>query len=248
MNFTDTKSSVRRLSVMGLSAIALLSVSARANLVTNGGFESTTNGAGQLGYNTNATGWTTSGYNFLFTPGSADTTGADGQYGSLQIWGPGNGSNNGLPATSPDGGNYVAADGAFQVGAISQTINGLVAGDSYNVSFYWAGAQQQSFNGPNTEQWQVSLGSETQSTGVYDNPSHGFSGWQQQSFTFTADSSSDVLSFLAVGTPSGVPPFSLLDGVSVNPTPEPGYLIPACSFLALLFGMRVLKSRKAVKA
>jgi hypothetical protein len=124
---------------MALSAIALLtfSVSARANLVTNGGFESTTNGAGQLGYNTNATGWTTSGYNFLFTSGSADTTGADGRFGNLQIWGPGNGSNNGLPATSPDGGNYVAADGAYEVGAISQTINGLVAGGSYNVSFYW---------------------------------------------------------------------------------------------------------------
>ena len=42
--------------------------------------------------------------------------------------------------------------------------------------------------------------------------------------TFTADSTTDVLSFLANGTPSGVPPFALLDGVSMNAVtsvPEP---------------------------
>jgi hypothetical protein len=48
--------------------------------------------------------------------------------------------------------------------------------------------------------------------------------WQRQTFTFTADSTSDVLSFLAVGTPNGLPPFSLLDGVTMNAVPEPASL------------------------
>jgi hypothetical protein len=48
-----------------------------------------------------------------------------------------------------------------------------------------------------------------------------------QSFTFTADSTSDVLSFLANGSPAGVPSFALLDGVSVaqHTTPEPSTLM-----------------------
>ncbi len=207
---------------IGASATAI----AGTNLVTNGDFETTTNGGGQLGFNTDATGWTTTGYNFLFTPGSADTNpGVTGQYGTLQLWGPNNGSANGLPATSPTGGNFVGADGAFQVGAITQTINGLTVGANYIVSFYWGGAQQKGFDGANTEQWQVSLGASTQSTSVYQNPSHGFSGWLQQSFTFTAASATEVLSFLAVGTPTGVPPFSLLDGVTMyQDVPEPASL------------------------
>lgn len=211
--------------VAGLGLALTFASAHAANLVTNGGFDTTTAGAGQLGFDTNATGWTTSGYNFVFAPGTADTTGASGVYGGLTLWGPGNGSANGLPATSPNGGNFVAADGAFSVGPISQTISGLTAGDKYTVGFWWAGAQQQSFNGLNTEQWQVSFGSGTQSTAVYSNPSHGFSGWMYQTFTFTADATSDLLSFLAVGTPNGEPPFSLLDGVSVNVSvPEPASL------------------------
>jgi hypothetical protein len=211
-----------------------LSLSAQAtNLVTNGGFNATTSGAGQLGYNTNATGWTTSGYNFLFTPGSADTTGVTGQYGNLKLWGPNDeGFNNGLPATSPDGGNYVGADGAYEVGAITQTISGLTALQTYAVSFYWAAAQQSGFGcvspanpgGCTTDLWQVSFGGQTKSTAVGSTGPNqgGFSGWNFQTFTFTADGTSDLLSFLAVGTPAGEPPFALLDGVSVVATPEPG--------------------------
>jgi hypothetical protein len=57
-------------------------------------------------------------------------------------------------------------------------------------------------------------------------PNHGFQDWAQQSFTFTADNTSDVLSFLANGSPA-IPPFALLDGVSVianSPVPEPASL------------------------
>jgi Protein of unknown function (DUF642) len=243
----------RKAIAIGFSAALLLAaaISAQAgtNLVTNGDFESTTNGNGQLGFNTDVTGWTNgpSGYNFVFAPGTADSSGANGQFGNVTLWGPANGSNNGL-TTSPTGGNFIAADGAFQVAPISQTINGLTAGNSYTVSFYWAGAQQSGFTGQTTEQWQVSFGNQEQSTIVLTNASHGFTGWQQQSFTFTADGSSDLLSFLAVGTPAGVPPFSLLDGVTLEATqlPEPATWTVLIS--GLIGGVGAFRMRKSVKS
>jgi PEP-CTERM motif len=217
---------------LGLAAVALLALTisipaVASNLVVNGSFE-VNGGNGQIGFNTTASGWSVpappGSYTFLYAPGTADTTGATGQYGFNGLWGPGNGSNNGLPATSPDGGYFIAQDSDFQQGAISQTINGLTPGDSYTVSFWWAAAQQYTFNGPNQSQWQVSLGSQTQSTALVTIPSHGFSGWMFQSFTYTATSSSEVLSFFANGSPQ-VPPFALLDGVTLNAsTPEPGTL------------------------
>lgn len=218
-----------------------------ADLVQNGGFEQNT-GGGQLGFNTTAADWATTGYNFLFSPGSADTTGVTGQYGNLQLWGPNNGSANGLPATSPDGGYYIGADGAYDAGPITQTISGLTIGAQYVVSFYWAGAQQSGFDGANTEQWQVSFGSNTQSTPVYDNSSHGFSGWMSQTFTFTADATSDVLGFLAIGTPiaPSVPPFALLDGVSVNEVSEPASIALLAVGAVALGG--VVRRRRANRA
>lgn len=246
---TISRRTLRKLPVAACSAMALLTlaISAQADVVVNGGFESTTAGPGQFDYLTSATGWTSVGnsYNFIFAAGTGDTTGSNGQFGNISLWGPGNGSANGLPAASPDGGNYVAADGAFQVGAISQTINGLTAGDDYLLGFWWAGSQQYTFTGPTTEQWQVSLGAQTQSTAIVNNASHGFTGWMYQTFNFTADSSSDVLSFLAVGTPDGsVPPFVLLDGVTMDSTPEPGTLgLLFTGALAGAFGVRRWRAR-----
>jgi hypothetical protein len=205
-------------------AIASAAVTAQAvPLVSNGNFETTTNGPDrQMGFNTDATGWSTTGYNFIFAPGSADTTGATSQFGNLQLWGPGNGSANGLPASSPAGGNYVAADGAFQTQPISQTINGLTPGNKYIVGFWYGFGQQYSFDGATIQNWSVSLGADTQTTADYDLPNHGFSGWMHKDFTFTATSVSEVLSFLAYGN-LPVPPFALLDGVTLDVAaiPEP---------------------------
>jgi hypothetical protein len=245
----------RKTVVAGVSAVIMLGfgISAQADLVINGGFESTTNGAGQLGFNTDATGWTVApgSYNFIFASGTADTSGSIGQYGGLTLWGPNDGSANGLPASSPAGGNYVAADGAYDVGAISQTISGLTAGDSYTVGFWWAGAQQHGYTSNTTEQWTVGFGSQTQSTAIVDDANHGFTGWQHQTFNFTADGPSDVLSFLAAGTPNGEPPFSLLDGVSVastSETPEPGYLALTLGLLSLMAVVVAYRSRNAIKS
>lgn len=194
------------------------------------------------------TSWSTSGYNFVFTPGTADTTGAPGQYGQIYLWGPGNGANNGL-STSPAGGNFLAFDGGTHVGAVTQTIKGLTAGDDYGVSFYYAAAQQHGYAGSTTEQFKVSLGTESETTPVLSAASHGFSGWHYETLTFKAASASEVLSFLASGTPTGVPPYALLDGVSLYVVPEPATwaLLVLAGCLGLVF-MRVRrKSARTAK-
>lgn len=232
--------------VIGLG-LSLGAVGAKADLITNGNFNSLTGGIGQIGYNgTSLAGWTngaygnTVGYNFVYSAGSADTTGANGNSGNVKLWGPNDGSNNGFTGSSPDGGNFIAADGAYQQAAISQTVNGLVSGQKYTVSFWYAGAQQYGFTGDTTEQWVVSLGNQTLSTAVLSDTSHGFTGWVYTSLTFTATGSSEVLSFLANGTPNGEPPFSLLDGVSmVQAVPEPGSIsLLAAGLIGLAFLVR----------
>ncbi len=215
--------------LLGL-ALSFASVGAQAtNLVTNGSFETLTNGYGQIGYNTNATGWTTSGYNFVFNSSNVGT-GVTGSAGNLALWTTSNGGLNTVTA-SPDGGNFIGADGAYEVGAISQTINGLTAGQQYMVGFYVAAGQQKNFTGDTTDYWTVALGSSaltsntqagSQSTAIMNLSSHAFSGWQYDTMIFTANASTEVLSFLATGTPSGVPPFALLDGVSMTAVPELG--------------------------
>ena len=226
-----------------LTAVAALLASALAPVhatpaITNGGFETVTTAAstefgtryaGQV-----VTGWTTSGYNFLFTSGTADSSGAVNEYGQqLKLWGPGDGSANGLPASSPAGGNFVGADGAFGQAAIQQTINNLDVNSVASITFDWAGAQQYNFDGNTTEAWQVTLGNETHSTPVVQNVSHGFTGWQQTTLSFVVTSATEVLSFLALGTPTGEPPFSLLDGVSITEVPEPTSLALTGTGLAI---------------
>jgi Protein of unknown function (DUF642) len=232
-------------------ALSLVGMTAQAgNLITNGSFEQLTGGSGQIGYNgTNMlTGWTNGspgnlGYNFVYSASTASSTGGNGVDGNVTLWGPGNGSNNGLTA-SPDGGNFIAADGAFEVAPISQNLTGLTVNAQYAVSFYYAGAQQSGFDGVTSEAWDVSLGSQTIDTNTLVDQSHGFTGWQYTTLTFTATSSTETLSFLAAGTPSGEPPFSLLDGVSMTQvvaTPEPA---SAAMLLTGLLAIGVIVRRR----
>ena len=169
-------------------------------------------------------GWTNSGYNFVYTPGNADKTNSTqvlGQYGANYLWGPNDGSDNGFTDASPTGGNFLALDGASEVGGISTTITGMKVGGSYVLSFDYAGIQQHGYNGATTETVKVTIGSTTYAAEpVLQNASHGFTGWNHETITFTATAASEALSFLAVGTPSGVPPFTLVSDISV-PVPEP---------------------------
>ena len=239
-----------RLLACAIAASATLSAGsafASVELITNGGFEQNT-GAGQLDYNTTEKGWSANGgYTFIFT--SADTL-IQGQYGNFSLWGPSNGSNNGLTA-SPVGGAFLASDPSYNTQPITQSVSGLTAGDLYRLTFYWAADQQYTYSGNTYEGWKVSLGSDTQSTGTTTLVSHGFKDWVQSTMTFTAASTTETLSFLAEGGPAGVPPFALLDGVSLQAAvPEPAtWTMMLAGFAGLGFaGYRFNRKRAAAAA
>jgi len=168
---------------------------------------------------------------FIDAPGTATT-------GSNPIYGPFN--------NPPPGGNFVQADGNPDFESeFKQTITGLTSGTQYTLTFWQAAGQQQGFSGITTEQWQVFLGNDpvtvncgtnpctigsgTDSTATstqMTTPSTGTTDWNLASVTLTADSSSDVLTFLAWGdggSTTNLPPMVFLAGVN-TPAPEPATL------------------------
>ncbi len=240
---------------------AVLSLPAFAgNLVTNGSFEDNF-GAGQFNQTlpgsaggqsagapgTTATGWVMtgtnssypSGYAFIFGNTDSFTTtnagvGPTSQYGNpggpatLPLWG--------SPADGSPAGNYFyGVDSTFHPSALSQNISGLTVGDTYTLSFDYAAAQQYLYSGNTTDEWVVTLGSQTIATTTIDLASHGFSGWMSDSITFTYEGEGpnpNLLTFIDIGAggcdsnfmhcaitdpgASGGPPFSLLDDVSLS--------------------------------
>jgi hypothetical protein len=223
-----------------------------------GAFDTTSMGTGA------SASWTSEGYNFIVPTGNAviNPTGT----GAITFAG-----TTGL--TAPNGaGYYIAADGAYHAGRISQNLTGLVVGQTYSIDFYQAAAQQlgaATYNTATTDNWIVNVGG-TYTTPTYDgagesNGTGGFTGgttrsspvmslavqgaagsqttttgnakvngWQQDSFAFTATSTSARLSFLARGGPTGKPPFALLAGVSARQIPEPD------TYLGTLVGLSCL--------
>ena len=180
-----------------------------SNLVVNGSFDATPH-TDKVYFSGNVAGWT-GGDNltFLAGPGTAD----NGSY--LSVYTP-------FPSVSPDGGNFILADGvAPYAGAFSQTLNNLTVGHVYTVEFYQAAGQQVDFTGPTTERWSVTFGGVTQLSTMYSLAEGAFGPWQKQQLSFTANATSQVLTFLAVGTPGGAPPISFLDGVYIAGVPEP---------------------------
>lgn len=217
---------------LGVSPLA----SASPNLVVNGDFE-TNGGLGQLGAVSHAAGWTQDAsvfngfnnvtpFNFI-VDASADSVGfaSENSPPNIKVWGPANGVANGFTG-SANGGYFLGADGDYAKGPVWQQIAGLTVGASYQLSFEWAASQFTDATGATTQRWDVSFGGSTQSTNTVNLPSQGFSGWMSQTFQFTAVAASQTLSFLAQGGPTGLPPFLMLDGVSLTastpPVPEPG--------------------------
>jgi hypothetical protein len=237
--------------IIGLGLVASRGQASATNLVQNGNFEQTANGAGQIDFNTGLADWSLAsppGYAFVFNAGTADTTGSNGYYtpvfGPVALWGPNNGSNNGLPAASPEGGNFLALDGDYQDSALVQTIGGLASGHVYKVSFDYAYAQQYLHFGDTIQSLTVCLGAICQSTTPYDLPSEGFSGWSHTSFAFEANSASEVLSFLANGNVP-VPPFALVDGVTMSSVPETATWVMMLSGFAGLGFLRYRRKKAA---
>jgi hypothetical protein len=254
---------------------AVLSASVQSltatNLVVNGGFE-INGGIGELGNTTPGTTtvgtWTVGAtipnaaptpanaapFDFIMNSG-ATTTGTPTVYGTTYLYG-----SNGFKV-SPGGGDFLGADGGYASAPISQTIGGLTIGDKYTLSYDWAAAQLTTCNGMGApclgatqDQWQVTFGGQTvdEPTPAYPLPNKGFSGWMNESLTFTAMSTSQVLTFLAQGTPIGQPPFLLLDDVSLtangsapSAAPEPGSVVlMAGGILSLIGAARWRKNRR----
>jgi hypothetical protein len=229
------------LATVGNAAMAQTNLVQNGNFAITGGTTSFQFGLTGSGYSPSESmaDWTSTGYNFVFLPTSIV---ASGSSGSLSLWSPNSSpaSSNGFTNASPTGGNFIGADSDYETEAISQTITGLTVGKTYAVSFAWAGAQQEGTNytSPTTDQWSVTLGSSgTQSTQVIDVTGKGFSGWMTQTFDYVATSSTEVLSFLASGSPSGQPPFALLADVSMTQVPEPATWALMLTGLAGLAGI-----------
>jgi hypothetical protein len=166
-------------------------------------------------------------YPFLFidSPSAIDTTGEGfpdaWDNGPRYIWGPSDGSNNGYTGAAPGGGNILIMDADYHPDSISQTISaGLVKGTTYSISVNWAAAQWSGNTGATTEMLSIMLGDQTFNTTTVNLPSEGFSGWMTTNWSFVWDGSSNILSMLASGGPSGLPPIVLVDSVQLL-TPEP---------------------------
>lgn len=249
--------SIGSIAVTSLALNLLPAIQAQAVNLQNGGF--IPDGITQSAYLGNIAtngrtivtipGWTfapappnsgNNGYNFIVPDGTAFKTDiaalGNAPFGSLKLYG---GSNQ--IVNSVDGsGWFIAADGAFQEGSISQQLNELTPGKSYDVNFWQAAGQQSGFEGDTTDRWRVSLDGVSQLSALIELPSKGdVTEWQPQTLTFTATRSNVLLSFLAVGTPTGLPPFSLLSGVSVTASvPEPLTIVGTLVGLGFGAGLR----------
>ncbi len=244
------------------------------NLVTNGDFEAT--GVGQIGSVVTGTGWTNpivwsseagrnvTAFNFIVDESADDNrNGFNGGFASentpllgtnIFVWGPDNGVYNGF-TSSQNGGKFLGGDGGYASGALSQTISGLTVGQQYTLKFEWAGAQFTGETGNFWVGWDVQFapagvqGSTFSVGGAQAGtvPSQGFLDWTTATTTFTASATTQVLSFLATG-PSGLPPFSLLDGVSLTPVnppvPEPATMALMLAGIGLLTVMSKRRSRQ----
>ncbi|MGH8113632.1 MAG: hypothetical protein ACREPS_01060 [Rhodanobacteraceae bacterium] len=183
-------------------------------------------GGGSCTYGGNSiTGWQgNGGYEIWYnSSAAASTVEPCTQYSETQLLSPIS-----APPAGAGSGSFVGLDGISSPipnAGISQMINGLVAGAKYTVTFYWGNTQLLNRSGPTTEYLTVSLGSQSFDTSVNSIGTHGWSGWAPVSFTFTADSASELLGFLSIGTPDSLPPFAVLTGISMyQDVPEPSDL------------------------
>lgn len=181
--------------------VVLSAIPAHASLILNGSFESGTDPGSfsplNAGDSTSLTGWTVAS-------GNVDYIGT--------YW------------TASNGSRSLDLNGLVP-GSISQTFSGLVAGQTYVVSFDLAGNPA---GGPQPKLITVSTDEAVFNASFNSSStSLGSMGWKPESFTFVAAGTSDTLTFASNTTgfsgnetyPTAFGP--ALDNVSVAPVPEP---------------------------
>ena len=234
-----------------LAAVSLLcaSVVAQTNLVLNGDFETVNNpnfhgGPGNVGANgdkmffatANPDHWSNapgsgSNYTYLCAPGTADTSPILSGPNPFPVYGPFPTSS----GTGATGGNFAQQDADPTYNEpITQSITITSAGQ-YVLRFDEAGGQQDhpNYTSPTTDRWQVTLGAAgTQSSPGFSLPGPITFGtaadvgpWHSVSMNFNVPAAGlYLLEFVAMGSPSGQPPVSFLDNVSLVAVPEPASL------------------------
>ena len=245
--------------LLALCALPATAAAGPVNLVQNGTFTQTTvsgatggflcNNSGGSVCTSQVTGWSATcssgGCTGTSSPSSVMFAGTNGSAwnGGLGLYWSGIGD-------PPLGGNTIGIDGDSNYTSIlSQSIAGLNVGQTYMLQFYQAASQQVGLSGATTEMWQVSLGGGvSQVSPVQNTPSKGASGWQQVTMSFVASATSEVLQFVALGTPAGEPPVCLLGDVSLaasaSTVPEPASLAMVG---AGLLGFLVFRRRSVSK-
>jgi choice-of-anchor C domain-containing protein len=177
-------------------ALALLLVGqANASIVVNGSFEGTTN----VGAFTTLAVGSTAINGWTVTRGSVDWIGT--------YWTPADGSK----SLDMNAGN---------LGGIQQTLTGLTPSQKYVVTFELAGNPANQTANQNMKILEVLVGnqSEQYSFNVTGKTLTNM-GWQEETFVFTADSSTAVLTFKSIAPANAYGP--ALDKVDVTAVPEP---------------------------
>ena len=170
------KSKHLALCALGVAAVVATPAFAGVASVVDGSFES--DPLGQITTETpTSTGWYMGsgpeayGYTFIM---NNDNNGSDTIH---------------LSTLSPttEGSQFLGSDPTYYPDSVNQDITGLTVGQTYVVSFEWAGGQQSGFTGTTTDFWAVSLGGGVpQDTATITVPSGGFSGWIDVTMDFTA--------------------------------------------------------------
>jgi hypothetical protein len=237
------------LGLIALAAAVPGAANAGLNLVQNGNFSLTGGISQNTEFGADAPAgnflpdWTSasnSAYNILWFPGTQSTVNAYTTYsntGKEKLYG--------TTTNPPSGDNFISLDGdPTLAGAVTQSISGLVPNSLYQVDFTWGAGQLQSKTGATTNSIEVSLGAQNQFTNTVSNVSGGFKGWYYASFNFVATATTETLSFLSQGSPTGLPPVALLTDISLTQVPEPAAIGLFGVGLAAL-GVVRWKARKA---
>lgn len=187
--------------MIALAALAALSAGASAstNLIADGSFESEVTAAGT--------------YRFVTAPAAWTVTKTTGGSATLEV------RNNAVGAAE-DGVNFIELDGN-ENDKISQTLSGLVIGQTYDVSFWFS---DRTGVAAGSEGWSLKIGSDytaSQAGGGFN--TSGGNQWQHFTGSFTATSTSDVFSLWGTGKSDSYG--TSIDNISVTAAiPEPSTL------------------------